>query len=493
MPRMLQRRSLLKMAAASACALPVLELTHPRKARAADDGIPTRYVFMFAGMSTGRAGSGDQITPSTTGPGYELPRSLLPLGAGALPYGGEGSSVVDDVSVVSGLKIPWGGFGQTPPPGGKSPEFHRNTVGQIVSGVRGNNSRTGYARGPSSDQVVARHIADDAHRHLVYRAQPVMYVGSNGGGGDDGRLSWKEDEGGNLMPEESNASPRLAYESLFSTFVPPDDAAGLAALDRRRSVLDMVRAQTESLLPRLGAADRARMDQHFEQILALQSRADEITPVGGSCTPPADPGEDPVIGQAHGTGGNGLHQYTEGAAYSDEDLRAELLGDLVHMAMACDQSRVAAVRMTFDQCFMNMQPLFDYPADVHDSSHGAAPHDAFADAVGWHVKHFARLIAKLRDTEEFDGSSMLDNTAVVLQFEGGYGYDPEGNASSSPHSTENMVALVGGRAGGLTPGQHIVATDAHPAAVTLTAMQAVGADVPALGEVSETVPALMGG
>lgn len=480
------------MAAASACALPVLELTHPRQARAADDGIPTRYIFVFAGMSTGRAGSGDQITPSTAGVGYDLPRSLLPLGADALPYGGSGFSVAEDVSVVSGLKIPWGGFGQTPPPGGKSPEFHRNTVGQLVSGVRGGSTRTGYARGPSSDQLVARHIADQAHRHLVYRAQPVMYVGSNGGGGDDGRLSWKEDAGGNLMPEESNASPRLAYESLFSTFVPPDDAAGLAALQRRRSVLDMVRMQTESLLPRLGAADRARVDQHFEEIVALQQRAEEVTGISGSCTPPMDPGEDPMIGQAHSTGGNGLHQYTEGAAYSDEDQRAALLFDLVHMAMACDQARVAAVRLTFDQCFMNMKPLFGYGADVHDSSHGGAPADAFADAVGWHVKHFARLVAKLRDTQEYDGSSMLEHTAVVLCFEGGYGYDPEGTTGGSPHSTENMVSLVGGRAGGLSPGQHIVATDVHPAAVTLTAMQAVGADEPALGEVSDTVPELFG-
>lgn len=69
----------------------------------------------------------------------------------------------------------------------------------------------------------------------------------------------------------------------------------------------------------------------------------------------------------------------------------------------------------------------------------------------------------------------------------------EGNANASPHSTENTVALVGGRAGGLTPGQHIVATDAHPAAVTLTAMPSVGADVPSLGEVDATVPALVGG
>ena len=38
--------------------------------------------------------------------------------------------------------------------------------------MRGESSRTGYARGESSDQIVARHIADASHRHLTYRVQP---------------------------------------------------------------------------------------------------------------------------------------------------------------------------------------------------------------------------------------------------------------------------------------------------------------------------------
>ena len=378
----LKRRALLKAAAPAAAALPLLDLTHGNTAKAGGaGGIPNRYVFVYCGMSSGRDGAGQQIVPTTTGPGYDLPRSLMPLGADPLPYGGNGYGVADEVSVVTGLTIPWGDAGQTPPPGGKSPEFHYNTIGPLVSGVRGESTRTGYARGESSDQIVARAIADKDHRHLVYRVQPVKYVGDNGGGGNAGRVSWLDD-GGGLSPVESNASPRLAYESLFSTFVPPDDELAIAALHRRRKVLDMLRARTETLLPRLGAGDTERMQKHYEEILALENRIDMLASPEGVCMPPADPGEDPPIGMPHNTTAEGNLDYTEGAGYSEEDLRAEVLFDLIHMAFACDLSRVAAVRMSFDQCFMNMAPLTGATGDVHEMSHGATGFDDFADAAG---------------------------------------------------------------------------------------------------------------
>jgi hypothetical protein len=53
-----------------------------------------------------------------------------------------------------------------------------------------------------------------------------------------------------------------------------------------------------------------------------------------------------------------------------------------------------------------------------------------------------------------------------------------------------MIAIVGGHAGGLRVGQHIVATDKHPAQVVLTAMNAVGVSG-GLGEVSGTIPGLL--
>lgn len=493
----LNRRALLRAAGTAVLAMPALELTAPRRARAAD-GPPKRFVLMYCGLSTGRDGAGQLVVPEATGSGYDLPHSLLPLGTDALSYGGNGFGVQDEVSVVTGLTIPWADApGDTPPPGGRSPEFHYNTVGPSVSGMRGRANRYNPANGTSADQIAADLLAGDTvHRSLSYRVQAVNYVGSNGGDGDSARISWQQDGSGDIVGIDPIASPRLAYQSLFSGFVPPDPAEAQAAqrlLARRRSVLDTLRVRTQGLIGRMSGYDRMRMEQHFAELEDFETRLDAMPPpTTGACALPDDPGDDPPIGDPHATQDNGNLMYTETAGYSGEEQRATVLVDMIRMAFACDLSRVAAIRLTMDQTFLNMKPLSGAPSDMHELSHGAVSDEAHADAVGWHVKHFARLISLLRDTQELDGSSLLDHTAVVMLFEGGYGFDPESGADGHAHSTENMIALVGGRAGGLVPGVHISAPGMHPANAVVTALQAVGLTGGTLGEVSGVIPGLIG-
>ena len=109
--------------------------------------------------------------------------------------------------------------------------------------------------------------------------------------------------------------------------------------------------------------------------------------------------------------------------------------------------------------------------------------------ASWHMKHYAYLIQKFKDTPEA-GGTMLDNVAMPYVFEGGHGYDPEQNRGPSSHSTEKMVVLLAGRAGGLRPGKHIAATNLHPARVLVSAMKAVGYTGNALGEVTGDIPEL---
>ena len=69
------------------------------------------------------------------------------------------------------------------------------------------------------------------HRLLTYRVQAAYYRGSNGDGGDRGRISYRDD-GGSIIPVDPIVSPRLAYESLFTGFVPPDPGqAAVVGLD----------------------------------------------------------------------------------------------------------------------------------------------------------------------------------------------------------------------------------------------------------------------
>ncbi|NJK33005.1 MAG: hypothetical protein HC927_11665 [Deltaproteobacteria bacterium] len=153
---------------------------------------------------------------------------------------------------------------------------------------------------------------------------------------------------------------------------------------------------------------------------------------------------------------------------------------------------------TMAQCFLNAQPLFQAPSDFHEIGHyslggGIVGAEGMARCVAWHVRHWGRLAQKLESMIDLDGSTILDNTAMTLVFEGGYGYDPEGGTEVSSHSTENMIALIAGKAGGLNAigGQHLVMPGAHPAQVINSAMAAVGVEEQ-LGEVSGTIDELFG-
>lgn len=285
---------------------------------------------------------------------------------------------------------------------------------------------------------------------------------------------------GDASPSSSPDDPQSAEE------IPPIGIRRMTAAEYAATVSALLEA------PSAGQQDRIRLEQHLDQLRELEIRLAATPPSGGDCQQPTDPGDDwPIAGAAVEYNGQG----GDGAGYSDEDLRAEVLFDIINMAFACDLSRVAAVRMTTTQSHMQMGEVIGQDGALHDHSHGGSA-IGLTDCVGWHVKHFARLVSLLRDTQDFDGSPLLDSTALVLVFEGRSGYDPESDSNGlpSPHSTEDMITLVGGHAGGLNAsgGQHIVKPEWHPAQAVLSAMNAAGVaeENETLGEVVGRIPEL---
>lgn len=439
-------------------------------------------------MSIGAYG-GDKIAPAV-GALTTSTRGLKPL----FDLG-----VTDVVSLVSGLSIPAGG---TAPAGGRPPPFHSTSHSVLATGMRFSGGELGA---PSSDWIVAEKLAPGTMQPvLAYRSQPSFYRVGNADGGTDGVISARMN-GNQLEQVAPITSPRVAYEALFSGFVPPDPAEAAKAktlLAMRKSIVDLVKDDAGALVPRLGKADQLRMQRHFDELRALETRLDAVElPDAPNCKVLAHPGDDPPIGDAIDPSGGGDYNdyYRNADGYSNEELRASVMADLIHMAFVCDISRVSSWMITHAQCFLNMNTALGLPSDLHEISHGSIGdnesemQDALADCAGWHVKHFARLVQKLRDTEDVDGSSILDHTAMSLAFEGGWGFDPDGGLEFSPHSTENMIMLVAGRAGGLhaTPGRHIQAAGRHPSEVLNTLMKAVGVDA-RLAEVTGTVDSIVG-
>ena len=485
------RRAMLRGAGGAAISLPVLDLMFDRRgtARAQSAALPKRYIVCFGGQSLG--GDGDPLhndyVPNTVGRNYDLKSALAPLAA-----------VQGEVSVVSGLSIPTANGGAVPA-GGRRDDFHVSSLSPLLSGVRSPASTA--SAGPTSDQIVAAAIAGPTpFRSLAYRIQAEWYLGVSAPYGRDAMSYKANPSGGNPLVIAPVVSPRAAFDALFTNFTPPNDAAAAARqaflLRSRKSVLDLVGRRLQTLVtePRLGSADQQRLQRHFDEVRDLERQISSVAPpTTSTCGRPADPGADPAVGGAQGVDAAGNNTYGTNLGYGGEEQRAKIFCDLVHMAVTCDLSRVATLMFTMFQSHLNMYPLTGQRCDLHELGHNGDPASkgtlAVSKAIAWHMKHFAYLLAKLRDTPEGSGK-VIDNCAIVFLHEGGHGRDTATATNNSTHSTENMACLIAGRAGGLKPGQHVAAAGKHPANVLITAMNAVG--VPGnLGEVVGGIPTLL--
>lgn len=496
----LPRRAFLRGIGGVAVALPALEImTAPGPARAGAEPV-ARFLTSYVGTSIGRRhyvndtccgefDAGDRITPDIVGPNYDLKQGLQPVGASPWQYltgyGGDQPAydVQSELTVVSGLQVPWGETGAIPP-GGRWIGFHGTTVTPQLSGSicadRGDGALT-----PTVDQLVAEAVGPgSSFDALAYRVEVINYY-SGGGGGNQGAMSWKRGPDGEVVRVDPTTNPGFAWETLFTGFVPPDPAEAarvLFELRQRKTVLDLVGDSAQRLVARLGREDKVRMEQHFAEIRSLEQRLEELAPPGSpQCELLPDPGQEWTPGPA------GEDVETTTNKWSNEELRAEIFADLIHMAFVCDLTRVASLMFEHWKSYINMYPATGHLVDLHDMTHfggtgtGIGPQ---SDSLAWHIKHFARLIRKLKDTPDPDGTPILDRTALTMVFEGGWGFDPEGGDIDT-HSTENMVVLVaGGRALGLTPGRHVPGNGAHPAAVLLGAARACGMTEP-LGDITE--------
>lgn len=500
----LHRRTFLRGAGGVAVALPVLEcmLDDHGVAYAGGAALPQRYAIVFAGQALGGDGysktsnrvagvsyeeGGHFIAPPEVGSGYTVTTPLQPV-----------SDLVSDFSVVSNMRIPWNASsadGADVPAGGAYRDFHGGGCSPLISGVR-STAPNFTANGITSDQVIAQMNPGSLYDSLVLRAQPSWYLAGSSYSGRE-YISYA----GANAPIDAQVSPQNAYITLFGSFT-PDNGEDVARLDfelrSRRSVLDLITAKREAILGKVGAADRVRLEQHFDELRALEMRVGAIDPgTIPACALPPDPGPDPEIGGDNA--GSGSADIGTNTGYSDEDTRARVLVDLIHMAFICDLTRVATLQVTVFQSHMNVWQLSNdlglpIRADQHEVGHNGDADNrgqiVVSTILGWHVDIWGRLVRKLKETPEGAGTA-LDNSAIVFMPEAGHGLQlNDGVSPNATHSVEEMVQLIAGRAGGLRPGKHIDTAGAHPVQNLVSAMQAVGYEGDTLGEVTGNIPEL---
>lgn len=469
----LDRRTLLRGLGGLAIGLPMLDVMRPRRSAAGEPEVPKRYLVGFGGFSL--------CMDHTTTPPLAVPAGvgrdyvLHPLAANL-------HDLHDDLLWLSGMSIPIAPAGGQPPPGGRhhnQNSFHQH-LNPMLAGMRQvGDGRSTKVTGPTTDQRVADTLgADSRFRSLHLRGQVLPY-----GFDTDayaGVLSFRG-LGDSVVPIAPYTSPRQVFD-LLTTGIPPSNPVEAlrlqAELRKRKSVLDFIDLRMGGLHARLGAADQARLERHWNEIRELERRLDLPPPVEtATCTPPTGWYEDPPI-------------LTTGDSGENERIRR--FHELIRYAFACDLTRVVTLQYTNFLSLLSGAVAGASETAMHDIVH-FGPAEELDRVVTWHLDTFGDLVRSLRDTPEGDGS-VLDNSALALMIEGGYGFMEEDPTQTFTHSNDEMLTVVAGRAGGIDPGRHVVTEpgENHPVQALVSLMNAVGVDVDGHGEVEGSIGAVFG-
>lgn len=315
-----------------------------------------------------------------------------------------------DITVYSGLSHP----------AARTVHGHSNADQYLTGAATGSHGL--YKNSISVDQVYAAQAGQfTRHSSLV--------LSTNGGiGGPRGAQTQSFNLQGRPIPAMNK--PKQIFDLLFETS--SQDAA--AKLNRSKSALDFLVANTRSLERRLSGHDQQTLQQYLDSVRDTEVKLMKAqqwidTPIPNvdtqNLTLDADPKE--------------ARQYFE------------TMYELIYLAFLSDSTRVATFQL--------------------GRENGEGPHDLLSMAVGlgnahglthavkkpkgwenlgtynrYQAEEFGRFVKKLKDTAEPNGSgSMLDNTFAM-----------HGSASSSFHLSRNYpIISAGGKNLGFDNGRYL--------------------------------------
>ncbi len=388
------RRSFLRTTTGSLIALPFLETFASAKATA--KAPPKRVLFL---------GGGFGFTKKT----------FYPTKAGKMVDVGmtEGLSPLKkhfkDITMVSKLT----NLGATDPHGGSCSYL----TGANVSGTPGKQ----FHNSISCDQLIAQEIGKDTRYQSLVLSAKEKDGGQNSGHGAGLSLSW--DEAGKPMP--GILRPLDLYYLLFGTGDDSSKVKLMKTLRTKKSILDVVKINGNSMKRTLGKDDREKLDEYFtgirqvEKGLVRQAKWASVPKEKAAFGPP-DGG---VIGE------KAIHS----------------MYDMIIIALQTDMTRVMSYRQPVGDLLAGM----GMKLKAHSLSHygfskprilASRERDKKCSAL------LSHLLDRLKEAKDIDGSSLYDNCIVSY-----------GTNLRSGHELKNLPAIVaGGGAKNIKKGEHIV-------------------------------------
>lgn len=422
------RRSIFR-AGSSLLALPFLETFATAQASAATP--PKRMVFLGGGFGF----TSETFYPKAAGRFAEigLTEGLTPL-----------KRHQNDITMVSNLT----NVGATDPHGGSVSYL----TGANVAGTPGKR----FFNSVSCDQVAAKHLGQDTRFSSLILSEREADGGQNSGHGPGLSLSW--DDSGNPMPGLSD--PVELYRTLFAQKT--DSRAELdARLQKKQSILDIVRLDAGAIKRTLSKGDQDKLDEYFQGLRQVEKGLERQAEWANIPKPEA-PFELP----------NGLS--------GEEEIK--LMYDMIIIALQTDATRV----ITYRQPVCSLLAGMGVPLKAHSLSHygfSEPRKNASRQRDKKCTELFAHFLDRLKDAKDSDGSRLYDNCIVSF-----------GTNLRSGHELKNLPAIVSGGGGQqLKHGEHIALpeSDTPLANYWLTLMQQANIPVDKFSHSTGIVPELL--
>jgi len=392
---------MLRGAGSVAIALPWLEAMTPEQPALAAAAPAKRFVGIYTPGGTVLS----NWRPTGTEEAFTLSPILQPLGA-----------VQDRVLVVDGIDM-------------KCAAGEQNQAGLIalLTGTAQQGAPLNFANGPSVDQVLASRLSQGLRLPSLELAVRWGTGKAHGKVSPIDILSFADTP--SFAPIAPRLDPVLVWQELFGSAqtVLPDQLWN-------KSILDAVLARYSALAKRLGAADRARLEEHANRIRELER---DVTEVAACQAPPlVDTADyDPLEGLNSGDTGEVKDPATDAAIPKV----GKLMLDMLVMALACDITAVATLMWSDTEAKHTFPWLgLDQHLSFYMNDGGYHPEECTTIFTWYHTQH-AYLLQQLAQTASRSGT-LLDETVV---FFGSHIQNP------ATHEKNNMPFLLAGGGGGL--------------------------------------------
>ena len=327
--------------------------------------------------------------PEGTGRNYKLSARLEPL-----------KTLREEFTVFSGLDH--GGEGQ----GG------HGGVHAYLSGILSRNSKGMPEANISIDQKAAQLVGTQTR-------YPSLELAS--GNDPNNMICWSR-SGVSLPPV---TQLETIYNRLFQKVDPRMRNTMQARLAARASILDLVKTDADYLKRNVGQHDRDKLERYFTSVREVEKRLTQASQWLDQPKPTVE------------------YQLPTGANDSNFVDRVPLYYDLMTLALQTDSTRVITLALAdIGANYGGFKISRGYHQLTH---HGKVPEYITELSIieQFHMTQLARFLEQLKEVQEPNGKTLLDNSMVLF----GSGM---GNASS--HSNKNLPLILAG--GGFRHGEH---------------------------------------